>query len=175
MLSTGRKLAKEFRYLMHDEARCDAHGDADLNAPGHTAMHSAHRKRCYCSPGGMHCIANFGHSIQGICAPEIASQRKSSGMQPRVKAHAQERPTTVRGMTLVNFVCCTTVSLKLAAGLVWCGLAWSRLVSSGLVWLALLFSSRLLPGLVCCGLVWSAARLLKIIIIHILSHICHYQ
>ena len=87
----------------------------------------------------MHCTANSGHNIQGFCAPEIASKRKStvSGMQPRVKAHAQDRPTTVRGMTLVNFVCCTTVSLKLAAGLVWCGLVCPCLVCSGLAWLGL--------------------------------------
>ena len=84
----------------------------------------------------MHCTANSGHDIRAFCAPEIASQRKSteSGMQPHVKARTQDRPTTVRGMTLVNFVCCTTVSLKLAAGLVWCGLVCPCLVWSGLVW-----------------------------------------
>ena len=84
----------------------------------------------------MRCIANFGHNIQGFCAPEIASQRKSteSGTQPRFKARTEDRPTTVSGMTLVNSVCCTTVSLKLAAGLVWCGLVCPCLVWSGMVW-----------------------------------------
>ena len=52
-------------------------------------------------------------------------------MQPRVKARSQDRPTTMRGTTLVNSVCCTTVSVKLAAGLVL-----SVLVLAGLVWSA---------------------------------------
>ena len=74
-------------------------------------------------------------------------------MQPHVKARAQDRQTTVRGMTLVNFVCCTTVSLKLAAGLVWCGLVCPCLVWSGLVW----------PGLVsayACVVVCASAGVL---------------
>ena len=42
----------------------------------------------------------------------------------------------------MNFVCCTTVSLKLAAGLVWSGLVWSCLSSSCLVWSGLVWSAR---------------------------------
>jgi len=96
----------------------------------------------------MHCIANFFHNIQGFCAPEIANQRKSaeSGMQRHVKAHAQDRPTTVRGMTLVNSVLHYSVSKACR----WSGLARSCLSLSGLVWSGLVWSVRVRA--------WSRAR-----------------
>ena len=106
----------------------------------------------------MHCIASFGRKVQGFCAPEIASQRKStgSGTQPHVKAHTLDGPTPIRGMALVNFMRCTTGPLKLAALCssggkpgVWFGLVWSRLVLSGLGWSCLNWSGLCVRVSVC--------------------------